>query len=171
MKKVIYIGIVLLLILIGYFFFNTNNSDFIYDHVLITHNNSYGESIYSIYKDKRIDSSEVEYRNVIDNKINEILDSSYTLNYPLVIYNPYDEDNLSIGIYFNTKEELKISYEVTTSDDSYKDKFDNYNKSHAYIIRIIPGSRNVIDLVGVSKDGNKFSSTIFFDATDINANS
>lgn len=167
MKKIVYISIVLLLILIGYFFFNTNNSDFIYKHVLVTHNNSYGDSIYSIYKDKRIDSSEVEYRNVVDNKIKEILDNSYTLKYPLVIYNPYDEDKLSIGVYFNTEEDLKISYEVTTSDGSYKDEFDHYNKRHAYMIKIIPGSRNVIDLVGVSKNKKEFSSTIFFDATNI----
>jgi hypothetical protein len=167
-KKIIGISGIFVLLLIGYFVFNTKTSDFIYKHVLFTYNNSYGDNIYSVYKDKRVDSREVEYRNVIDTKINEILDNSYTLNYPLVIYNPYDDDKLSIGVYFNTSEDMKISYNVTTSnDDSYSSDKDNYNKNHAYIIKIFPGCRNVIELVGLNKDNEESKSIIFFDATNI----
>lgn len=159
---------------------NVKDKEWVYDNTLITHNNSYGEDIFSISKHKMIDVYNMNYQDAVDKRINEIVDDSYTLDYPLVIYNPYGTNNLGVNVYFETEEEMEISYVISVGDEKIpnysntlnNDISGNYTKEHAYqIIGIVPGYKNVIDLVGKTKDGKEVSSTIFFDATKIKVNS
>lgn len=159
---------------------NVKDKEWVYDNTLITHNNSYGEDIFSISKHKMIDVYNMNYQDAVDKRINEIVDDSYTLDYPLVIYNPYGTNNLGVNVYFETEEEMEISYVISVGDEKIpnysntlnNDVSGNYTKEHAYqIIGIVPGYKNVIDLVGKTKDGKEVSSTIFFDATKIKVNS
>lgn len=159
---------------------NVKDKEWVYDNTLITHNNSYGEDIFSISKHKMIDVYNMNYQDAVEKRINEIVDDSYTLDYPLVIYNPYGTNNLGVNIYFETEEEMEISYVISVGDEKIpnysntlnNDISGNYTKEHAYqIIGIVPGYKNVIDLVGKTKDGKEVSSTIFFDATKIKVNS
>lgn len=159
---------------------NVKDKEWVYDNTLITHNNSYGEDIFSISKHKMIDVYNMNYQDAVDKRINEIVDDSYTLDYPLVIYNPYGTNNLGVNVYFETEEEMEISYVISVGDEKIpnysntlnNDISGNYTKEHAYqIIGLVPGYKNVIDLVGKTKDGKEVSSTIFFDATKIKVNS
>ena len=159
---------------------NVKDKEWVYDNTLITHNNSYGEDIFSISKHKMIDVYNMNYQDAVEKRINEVVDDSYTLDYPLVIYNPYGTNNLGVNVYFETKEEMEISYVISVGDEKIpnysntlnNDISGNYTKEHAYqIIGIVPGYKNVIDLVGKTKDGKEVSSTIFFDATKIKVNS
>ena len=159
---------------------NVKDKEWVYDNTLITHNNSYGEDIFSISKHKMIDVYNMNYQDAVDKRINEIVDDSYTLDYPLVIYNPYGTNNLGVNVYFETEEEMEISYVISVGDEKIpnysntlnNDISGNYTKEHAYqIIGVVPGYKNVIDLVGKTKDGKEVSSTIFFDATKIKVNS
>ena len=88
---------------------NVKDKEWVYDNTLITHNNSYGEDIFSISKHKMIDVYNMNYQDAVDKRINEIVDDSYTLAYPLVIYNPYGTNNLGVNVYFETEEEA-INY-------------------------------------------------------------
>lgn len=159
---------------------NVKDKEWVYDNTLITHNNSYGEDIFSISKHKMIDVYNMNYQDAVDKRINEIVDDSYTLAYPLVIYNPYGTNNLGVNVYFETEEEMEISYVISVGDEKIpnysntlnNDVSGNYTKEHAYqIIGLVPGYKNVIDLVGKTKDGKEVISTIFFDATKIKVNS
>lgn len=159
---------------------NVKYKEWVYDNTLITHNNSYGEDIFSISKHKMIDVYNMNYQDAVDKRINDIVDDSYTLNYPLVIYNPYGTNNLGVNVYFETEKEMEISYVISVGDEKIpnysntlnNDISGNYTKEHAYqIIGLVPGYKNVIDLVGKTKDGKEVSSTIFFDATKIKVNS
>lgn len=159
---------------------NVKDKEWVYDNTLITHNNSYGEDIFSISKHKMIDVYNMNYQDAVDKRINEIVDDSYTLAYPLVIYNPYGTNNLGVNVYFETEEEMEISYIISVGDEKIpnysntlnNDVSGNYTKEHAYqIIGLVPGYKNVIDLVGKTKDGKEVTSTIFFDATKIKVNS
>ena len=156
------------------------DKEWVYDNTLITHNNSYGEDIFSISKHKMIDVYNMNYQDAVDKRINEIVDDSYTLDYPLVIYNPYGTNNLGVNVYFETEEEMEISYVISVGDEKIpnysntlnNDVSGNYTKEHAYqIIGLVPGYKNIIDLVGKTKDGKEVSSTIFFDATKVKVNS
>ena len=159
---------------------NVKDKEWVYDNTLITHNNSYGEDIFSISKHKMIDVYNMNYQDAVDKRINEIVDDSYTLDYPLVIYNPYGTNNLGVNVYFETEEEMEISYVISVGDENIpnysntlnNDVSGNYTKKHAYqIIGLVPGYKNVIDLVGKTKDGKEVISTIFFDATKIKVSS
>ena len=159
---------------------NVKDKEWVYDNTLITHNNSYGEDIFSISKHKMIDVYNMNYQDAVDKRINEIVDDSYTLDYPLVIYNPYGTNNLGVNVYFETEEEMEISYVISVGDEKIpnysntlnNDVSGNYTKEHAYqIIGLVPGYKNVIDLVGKTKDGKEVTSSIFFDATKIKVNS
>lgn len=156
------------------------DKEWVYDNTLITHNNSYGEDIFSISKHKMIDVYNMNYQDAVDKRINEIVDDSYTLDYPLVIYNPYGTNNLGVNVYFETEEEMEISYVISVGDEKIpnysntlnNDVSGNYTKEHAYqIIGLVPGYKNIIDLVGKTKDGKEVTSTIFFDATKVKVNS
>ena len=156
------------------------DKEWVYDNTLITHNNSYGEDIFSISKHKMIDVYNINYQDAVDKRINEIVDDSYTLDYPLVIYNPYGTNNLGVNVYFETEEEMEISYVISVGDETIpnysntlnNDVSGNYTKEHAYqIIGLVPGYKNIIDLVGKTKDGKEVTSTIFFDATKVKVNS
>lgn len=156
------------------------DKEWVYDNTLITHNNSYGEDIFSISKHKMIDVYNMNYQDAVDKRINEIVDDSYTLDYPLVIYNPYGTNNLGVNVYFETEEEMEISYVISVGDEKIpnysntlnNDVSGNYTKEHAYqIIGLVPGYKNIIDLVGKTKDGKEVTSTIFFDATNVKVNS
>ena len=189
--KNIILGVVILLVvcLVGYFIYvigsniyennmkkNLKDFDWVSDHVEISSNNTYGESIYSVSKHERIDVWNMNYQKAIDEKLNDVINDTYTLEYPFIIYNPYGTNNLGINIYFNTEEDMEISYIVSVGDEDIpnysntlnNDVSGNYTKEHAYqIIGLVPGKKNVIDLVGKTKDGEEITSTIFFDATNI----
>lgn len=193
--KNIILGVVILLVvcLVGYLIYIIGNSiyeknmkkhlndfEWISDHVEISSNNTYGDSIYSVSKHDRIDVWNMHYQKAIDEKLNDVINDTYTLEYPFIIYNPYGTNNLGINVYFNTEEDMEISYIVSVGDEDIpnysntlnNDVSGNYTKEHAYqIIGLVPGKKNVIDLVGKTRDGEEIISTIFFDATNINCNS
>ena len=193
--KNIILGVVILLVvcLVGYLIYvigsniyennmkkNLKDFDWVSEHVEISSNNTYGESIYSVSKHERIDVWNMNYQKAIDEKLNDVINDTYTLEYPFIIYNPYGTNNLGINIYFNTEEDMEISYIVSVGDEDIpnysntlnNDVSGNYTKEHAYqIIGLVPGKKNVIDLVGKTKDGEEITSTIFFDATNIKCNS
>ncbi len=159
---------------------NVKDKEWVLEHVSISSNNSYGDDIFSIFKHNKIKVYNLNYQEAVDERIEEVLDGSYTIEYPLVIYNPYGTNNLGVNVYFNTEEDMEISYTVSVGNENIpnysntlnNDVSGNYTKEHAYqIIGLVPGYKNVIDLVGKTKDGEEVTSTIFFDATSIEVNS
>ena len=193
-KKVILGGmIVFVVLLIGFCIYTIGNDiykktlkknlkdiEWIEKNVEITANNNYGDSIYSIKKHDAIEVFNLLFQDAVDKKLDVVVDDSYTLSYPFVIYNPYGTNNLGVNIYFTTEEDMEISYTVSVcnkdipnySNTLNNDVSGNYTKEHAYqIIGLVPGEKNVIDLVGKTKDGEEVTSSIFFDATEIKCNS
>ena len=108
MLKKIILGVMILLsvCLVGYLIYiigrniyennmkkNLKDIKWVDKNVEITSNNSYGDDIYSVSKHKRIDVWNMKYQEVIDEKLKKIIDGTYTLSYPLVVYNPYGTNN------------------------------------------------------------------------------
>lgn len=122
----------------------------------------------SIYDEK--------YQNKIDNKINTLLEmNSYTFYSPLLIYNPYGTNTLSLNIYFNTDEKASLSYKIDAEDTSifertlYNGEKDNLTKNHKYqIIGLVPNKENKITFTLTYENGETESNEITLNCPNLN---
>jgi hypothetical protein len=114
-----------------------------------------GQNIYVVEKDRDIDVYNDNYRKVIDEKLEYLTSSKYTFNSPLIIYNLYGTNNLSINVFFDTEEEYYVDYTISCDNKDivdfsrtlYNEGHNNMTKSHRYqIIGLIKGYKNVVTL-------------------------
>lgn len=142
---------------------NINDTAWLNDNIDIDKSDSLGDGISYINTVSYVDIFNMKYQNVVNDKIEELLkDNDYTLDNPLIIYNPYGTNTLSFNIYFNTEDEVKVSYEIAVSDSqipSYSNTLYNsegeYATTHAYqVIGLIKDETNNIKITCVDKDGN-----------------
>lgn len=159
---------------------NLHDISWIRKNINIINTGNYGDDVYSIDYNKNINIYNLLYQQVISEKIDTLLENDYTVENPLIIYNPYGTNNLSTNIYFETVEEMEISYTVSVTDEKIKDytnilnndSDDNYTKEHSYqIIGLVPGYKNTVTLKGIDEDGNKIESEFIVDMTNVKINS
>lgn len=189
-KKIIKnIIMILSLIVIGYSIFiiinnykdniikkNLKDVNWINKNVNIILSDTLGNNIYEVKKDKNITIDNTLYQNIIDEKIDKLLNDTYDFKSPLIILNPYGTNNLGLNIYFNTDEEMQISYTIKVDDNNIddfsrilnNDNDNNYTKEHSYqIIGLIPGKINTIELVAINSQNEKIYNSITIDMSDI----
>lgn len=114
-------------------------------------------------KDKHITTYNTLFQEEIDNKINNLLKTNnYTIDNPLMIYNPYSTNTNSINLYFNTDTEEELSYKIevdgfNTFERTLKNTGeDNYTKTHSYqLIGFIMGYNNKLTLTLKNKDNKE----------------
>ena len=157
-----------------------NDEDWLADNVSITKNASLGENIYSVNRPAAVEVFDMIYQDVVQDKLDVLLEDDYTFDNPLMIYNLYGTNTLGLNLYFSTEEEAQLSYTIHVDDSDIADfsrtlsngEDGNVTTSHAYqIIGLIAGEVNEVSLILENEDGEEIDSKeITVDLTDINVN-
>ena len=157
-----------------------NDEDWLADNVSITKNDTLGENIYSVNRPVAVEVFDMVYQDVVQDKLDVLLEDDYTFDNPLMIYNLYGTNTLGLNLYFSTEEEAQLSYTIHVDDNDIADfsrtlsngEDGNVTTSHAYqIIGLIPGEVNEVSLVLENEDGEEIDSKeITVDLTDVSVN-
>lgn len=141
---------------------NANNYDWLMKNVLVKDDDVMGDNIKYIEKDDYVSVFNENYQKAIDEKINELLENNnYTFDDPLVIYNPYGTNSLSVNLYFNLESDDTITYNVSVDDENISDFSRNLltkdGKEKEYqLIGLVPGYDNIITIKTV-QNGEEIS--------------
>ena len=155
-----------------------NDEDWLADNVSITKNDTLGENIYSVNRPVAVEVFDMVYQDVVQDKLDVLLEDDYTFDNPLMIYNLYGTNTLGLNLYFSTEEEAQLSYTIHVDDNDIADfsrtlsngEDGNVTTNHAYqMIGLITGEVNEVSLVLENEDGEEIDSKeITVDLTDIN---
>jgi len=167
-KRIIKYGI-LFLILIGltnfvyhlgknsyedYLHEHENDVEWVRDNTKLVENYRIGNDVLVPIVPTNYDVNKELYHAVIQEKIDDLLISSYSITNPLIIYNPFFSDKGSINLYFQTGEEYSFEYYITTEsiasldEVSYTTMLDSdgiplVTRKHYYVLKgFTPGKRN-----------------------------
>lgn len=104
------------------------------------------EGVFEVKTDEDIDIFNLAYQNVIENKIEELKGSDeYSLEKPLIVYNPYGTGSLSYYVYLGNSYD-DLSYEITT--DSYADYTHDLGDDNEYqLVGFVPDEVNTLTLI------------------------
>ena len=157
-----------------------NDEDWLDDNVKIAKNSSLGKNIYSVSKPDEVEIFDMVYQEVIQDKLDDLLEDDYTFEKPLIIYNPYGTNTLGFNIYFTTKEKAELKYTIHVNDKDIEDfsrtlsngEKDNLTTNHQYqLIGFIPGEENEVTLTLLDEDGKEIATKEFtVDLTNVKAN-
>ncbi len=157
-----------------------NDEDWLDDNVKIAKNSSLGKNIYSVSKPDEVEIFDMVYQEVIQDKLDVLLEDDYTFEKPLIIYNPYGTNTLGFNIYFTTKEKAELKYTIHVNDKDIEDfsrtlsngERDNLTTTHQYqLIGFIPGEENEVTLTLLDEDGKEIATKKFtVDLTNVKAN-
>lgn len=124
-------------------------------NVVIKRNKLLGEHIYYVEKPYTVTTFNMVFQEVVKDKLDEMLESSYSFQEPLLIYNLFGTNELGVNIYFDTEEAYSLSYTIHVEDEEYSDfsrtlstkEEDHLTKKHQYqIIGFVPGKKNFLTL-------------------------
>lgn len=138
----------------------TSNKSWIEKHISLVKATNISSNVYTVKKSKYIKTYNTLYQNSIDEEIEKLTNkNSYTLNDPLMIYNPYGTNTNSLNIYFATEEETTISYKIEVDGYSSFERIlkntgeDNYTTNHSYqLIGFIMGHENKLTITVKTKN-------------------
>ena len=157
-----------------------NDEEWLANNVSITKNDTLGENIYSVNRPAAVEVFDMVYQDVVQDKLDVLLEDDYTFDNPLMIYNLYGTNTLGLNLYFFTEEEAQLSYTIHVDDNDIADfsrtlsneEDGNVTTNHAYqMIGLITGEVNEVSLVLENEDGEEIDSKeITVDLTDINVN-
>ena len=157
-----------------------NDEDWLMDNVNITKNNGLGKDVYAVSKPNSIEIFDMVYQEIIQDKIDDLLEDEYTFEQPLMVYNPYGTNTLGLNLYFTTDENVEVSYNIHVDDKDIKDfsrtlsngEKDNVTQNHSYqLIGFIPGEVNEVTLTLKDSKGKEIDNRTFdVDFTDIVVN-
>ena len=157
-----------------------NDEDWLDDNVKIAKNSSLGKNIYSVSKPDEVEIFDMVYQEVIQDKLDDLLEDDYTFEKPLIIYNPYGTNTLGFNIYFTTKEKTELKYTIHVNDKDIEDfsrtlsngEKDNLTTNHQYqLIGFIPGEENEVTLTLLDEDGKEIATKKFtVDLTNVKVN-
>lgn len=153
MKKKIFI-IILIIILLGICVFvgkkiydnyektKFTNEFWLNKHISLVKND---ENVYEVKTDEELSIFNTTYQNVIENKINDLKESdNYSLENPLIVYNPYGTANQSYYVYLG-KSYDNLSYKIET--DGYASYEKDLGENEEYqLVGFVPGEKNKLTL-------------------------
>lgn len=150
-----------------------NNEDWLNRNISLVESDI-NDEVLKVDAPKDISTYNMLYQKVVDNKINNTLTTNYyTLENPLIIYNPYKTNKNSVNIYFNTEKKVKIRYTVKV--DGYSDftrvvkneSDEEYNTEHSYqLIGFVMGSENTLIIETIDEENNIETYTYTLDFSD-----
>ena len=119
-----------------------------------------GLKVYTKQKQEKV-------KREIEKKLEE---KTYTVEKPLVYYNPFGTNLRSANVYFTTKQACRVSYTISVQDKTIKDFTRNLKnegksgvtKNHGYqLIGLIPNKENTIRLKLYNKEGKQIAQSSF----------
>ena len=147
-----------------------NDEDWLAENVKISKNASLGKNIYSVSRPSEVEIFDMVYQEVIQDKLDVLLEEEYSFENPLMIYNPYGTNTLGLNLYFSTDEVAEVRYTIHVNDKDIEDfsrtlsngEKDNVTKNHAYqIIGLIAGEKNEVTLELLDADGEEIATKEF----------
>ena len=157
-----------------------NDEDWLSSNVRLVKNGSLGKNIYSVSKPDAVEVFDMVYQDVIQDKLDVLLEDEYSFDDPLMIYNLYGTNTLGLNLYFTTDQESEVSYTIHVDDKDIKDfsrtlsngEEGNLTKKHAYqLIGLIAGEKNNVTLTLKDKDGKTIDTKDFtVDLSDVVVN-
>ena len=123
----------------------------------------YSDGIYEVNKDDDTSIFTSDYQDTIEKKMDELKDDgNYTIDNPLIIYNPYGTGSLSYYIYYTSDEDSRLSYRISTDgyDDFERNLSDDYSLEKEFqLIGFVPGEVNELTLRETNKDNEVLEKT------------
>ena len=113
------------------------------------------------------EEKQTKVKKEIDEKLENI---AYTMEAPLIYYNPYGTNLRSANIYFTTNEPCKVTYTVSVQDKTIPDFTRNletgdesgFTTEHAYqLLGLIPEMENTIELNVYNEKGEQVGTSSF----------
>lgn len=157
-----------------------NDEDWLSSNVRLVKNGSLGKNIYSVSKPDAVEVFDMVYQDVIQDKLDVLLEDEYSFDNPLMIYNLYGTNSLGLNLYFTTDQESEVSYTIHVDDKDIEDfsrtlsngEEGNLTKNHAYqLIGLIAGEENDVTLTLKDKDGKTIDTKEFtVDLSDVVVN-
>lgn len=127
-----------------------------YESKYIRFEKDLGEDIYVVntnYTSKLEEDYQIAITKKIENKTKKKM---YTFENPLLLYNPYGTNTLSLNIYFESDESVTLSYTIQAegTEDFSRTLYEEDTRSHALqIIGLVPEKENTILLTLTYEDG------------------
>ena len=157
-----------------------NDEDWLADHVKISKNTNLGKNIYSVSHPEEVEIFDMVYQEVVQDKLDVLLEDEYTFEKPLMIYNLYGTNTLGLNLYFTTNEDCEVRYTIHVDDKDIEDfsrtlsngEDGNITTNHHYqLIGFIAGKENDVKLELLDKNGKKIATKEFtVDLTDVKVN-
>ena len=163
-----------------YFEKSLKNYDWVEEHVEIVKSGYYGDNIYQVEKNKRINYYDSMYQKAIDENIERLKsEDDYLFTNPLLILNPYGTNKVGLNIYFTTEEEIKLSYTIRVKSTDEIPEYSNnlynqeeYSKVHEYqVIGLVAGHINEIEFISENREGKKETYKVVVNLIDIKTSS
>ena len=134
----------------------------------------YSDGIYEVNKDGDTSIFTSDYQDTIEKKIDELKDDgNYTIDNPLIIYNPYGTGSLSYYIYYTSDEDSQLSYRISTDgyDDFERNLSDDYSLEKEFqLIGFVPGEVNELTLRETNKNNEVLEKTYEIKTPKLNEN-
>ena len=134
----------------------------------------YSDGIYEVNKDDDTSIFTSDYQDTIEKKIDELKDDgNYTIDNPLIIYNPYGTGSLSYYIYYTSDEDSRLSYKISTDgyNDFERDLSDDYSLEKEFqLIGFVPGEVNELTLRETNKNNEVLEKTYEIKTPKLNEN-
>lgn len=128
---------------------NINDKEWLSRHITIVNDDVMGNNVMRIDTKDYVSIFNENYQEIVDEKIDSLLKTDeYTFNNPLIIYNPYGTNTLSVNVYFSSNNNENISYTVSIDDDISDFSRDLISKEENFyqLIGLVPGYDNDITL-------------------------
>ena len=134
----------------------------------------YSDGIYEVNKDDDTSIFTSDYQDTIEKKIDELKDDgNYTIDNPLIIYNPYGTGSLSYYIYYTSDEDSRLSYRISTDgyDGFERNLIDDYSLEKEFqLIGFVPGEVNELTLRETNKNNEVLEKTYEIKTPKLNEN-
>ena len=154
-----------------------NDEDWLSENIKISKDKSLGKNIYAVSSPSEVSAYDMIYQEVIQDKLDVLMEDEYTFEKPLIVYNAYGTNILGVNLYFTVSEDATVSYNIHVDDkdinDFSRDLANNGDeRNHSYqLIGFVPGEVNEVNLTLKDEDGEEVATKEFtVDLTDIEYN-
>ena len=154
-----------------------NDEDWLSENIKISKDKSLGKNIYAVSSPSEVSAYDMIYQEVIQDKLDVLMEDEYTFEKPLIVYNAYGTNILGVNLYFTVSEDATVSYNIHVDDkdinDFSRDLANNGDEiNHSYqLIGFVPGEVNEVSLTLKDEDGEEVATKEFsVDLSDIEYN-
>ena len=147
-----------------------NDESWLTENVSVAKDSSLGKNIYGVSKPDEIEIFDMNYQEVIQNKLDVLLEDEYSFEQPLFIYNLYGTNTLGLNVYFSSNEGSEVRYTIHVDDKDINDfskTLSNSASSHSknnhqyQLIGLVAGEKNQVTLELVDKNGKVIKTNEF----------